>query len=577
MIKLGALLSIALLSLPSGFVAGAGVTKSTLAFDEIKMGGELQTRLERNMSRLEEEKYQPDHVFLTEAQSGGWPGDTEGRTILGLVLDAQASHRAPRYLSEILDRIPAHLNAKGYMGPIYGSDVNEQQLSGNGWMLRGLCEYYRWKKDKRVLSWLRSISDSLFVPAAASYSQYPIDPDNRKKDVGAESGSIQNTVNHWMLSSDIGCVFIGMDGFIHAYDLLRTPAMRPIIEQMIQVFLKMKLVDIKAQTHATLTACRGLIRFAEITGKTNYILEAEKRYNIYRAHGLTANYENYNWFDRFDTWTEPCAIVDSYMLAMQLWQHTGKTVYLEDAEHIYYNALCHTQRYNGGFGCDNCPGKAQQTPFLKIHGDEAHWCCSMRGGEGLSRVAQYSCYKMGNTAFLTSLHSADYSLRLKSGRFDFKEQTDYPFEGKTRLTVTRNTAGNVGLRIFLPTWTSNHSLLVNGRKQTVKRVGGFAEVRRSFKKGDVVELTFKETLDFSKSSDPNLSDFYQLRPFYGPLMLGAENAEAVRFLPEDAGKLKKTGPCTFSITGKNIQLTPVYHLMENKVWSSKNYQKQVIF
>ena len=31
-------------------------------------------------------------------------------------------------------------------------------------------------------------------------------------------------------------------------------------------FLEVDLVGIRAQTHASLTACRGLIRYAEITG-----------------------------------------------------------------------------------------------------------------------------------------------------------------------------------------------------------------------------------------------------------------------------------------------------------------------
>ena len=63
---------------------------------------------------------------------------------------------------------------------------------------------------------------------------------------------------------------------------------------------------------------------------------------------MTENHENYNWFDRFDTWTEPCAIIDSYLLAVQLWEHTMKPEYRDDAELIYYNGICHTQRNNGG-------------------------------------------------------------------------------------------------------------------------------------------------------------------------------------------------------------------------------------
>ena len=82
---------------------------------------ELVSRVERNARRLEAGKYTPDRVFLTDEQSGGWPGDTEGRTVLALVLEEAALGKKARYLDEIVRRIPAHLNERGYMGPARAS------------------------------------------------------------------------------------------------------------------------------------------------------------------------------------------------------------------------------------------------------------------------------------------------------------------------------------------------------------------------------------------------------------------------------------------------------------------------
>ena len=44
---------------------------------QVRVGGELQVRILKNFDRLEEKKYQPAHVFLTDEQSGHWQGDTE--------------------------------------------------------------------------------------------------------------------------------------------------------------------------------------------------------------------------------------------------------------------------------------------------------------------------------------------------------------------------------------------------------------------------------------------------------------------------------------------------------------------
>ena len=136
----------------------------TAGFESVTIGGELSERINRNFDRMETELYQPEQVYWTEEESGGWPADKEGRTILALVLDARASHRAPKYLDELITLLPEHLNAKGYLGSIHEGQVDEQQLSGHGWLLRGLCEYYAWKQDPKVLDMAKTIVDSLFLP-----------------------------------------------------------------------------------------------------------------------------------------------------------------------------------------------------------------------------------------------------------------------------------------------------------------------------------------------------------------------------------------------------------------------------
>jgi hypothetical protein len=97
----------------------------TTGFENIQIGGELKVRSNKNFDRLEEDLYQPKNLFWSEKESGGWPADKEGRTILGLVMNARASHRTPKYLSEIMGMLPSHLNIKGYMGTIHPESINE--------------------------------------------------------------------------------------------------------------------------------------------------------------------------------------------------------------------------------------------------------------------------------------------------------------------------------------------------------------------------------------------------------------------------------------------------------------------
>ena len=67
-----------------------------------------------------------------------------------------------------------HLNAQGTFGPALDLHaINEQQLSGHGWFLRGLCEYYEWKRDPQTLAQIRAVVHNLALPLRGSYAKYP--------------------------------------------------------------------------------------------------------------------------------------------------------------------------------------------------------------------------------------------------------------------------------------------------------------------------------------------------------------------------------------------------------------------
>jgi len=546
-------------------------------FKNIRIGGELRERVCKNFNRLEEEKYRPDKVFLTEEQSGGWPGDTEGRTILGLVMDAQASGREPVYLKEILNRIPTYLNKEGYMGPIYEGKMNEQQLSGNGWMLRGLCEYYLWKKDTKILKIINSIATNLFIKGKGYYSNYPLDPALRDKKVGGVSGTIQSNLQNWMLSSDVGCIFIGMEGAIQAYQILRLPQLKEVIDEMLKIYLSADLVKLKAQAHATLTGLRGLIRYSDITGDTKYIEEVAKRWQIYKTYGMTENFANYNWLTRYSAFTEPCAIIDSYMVAVQMWQHTGNPMYRNDAEMIYYNAICHAQRSNGGFGCDDCPGNVSGK-CLNVQVDEAHWCCTMRGGEGLGSAVRYTCFSKDNVVCLPFYHASEFTAPIRGGKsVTISEVTDYPFSNNVSLNIIKNTGGQLILKLAVPYWMNNPKLTLNGKLCPMKVSNDFVALKANFKKGDKIVLSFVQSIRYEGTLNKENTKPSQFKIFYGPMLLAAEGNEVVSVSKND--KLIPLGNLKFKKEGTQIVLSPVYHLMSSQVHQNAQppYQRQIIF
>ena len=123
------------------------------------------------------------------------------------------------------------------------------------------------------------------------------------------------------------------------------------------------------------------MRLYILTENEKYLRYAEYILSIYVDYGMTYTYENYNWWGRPETWTEPCGVIDSLMLAVQLYKATKKAEYRTLAARIFHNGFATIQRCNGGAGTSKIVCETRD--ILEISGFEAMQCCSMRLAEGL--------------------------------------------------------------------------------------------------------------------------------------------------------------------------------------------------
>jgi hypothetical protein len=539
-------------------------------FDEVRIDGELKERIHRNFDRMEEWRYLPENIFLTPEASGWWPGDNEGRTILALVFNAQATGRQPKTLNKILDRFPEKLNAKGYFGDNPpDSLVDEQQLSGHGWVFRALCEYYLWKKDERALDYLNTMLDNLALRTRGFHDKYPIDPAERSLTGAAIGTRVEKTLNGWMLSTDIGCDFVFLDGLVQAYELTGREDLVPVIDEIVALYKRIDVEEIKAQTHSTLTGLRAMLRYYNLTGDESLLQVAKETYEAYMKRATTENYENYNWFGRPE-WTEPCAVLDSYMAAVQLWKYTDNPSYLSDAQLIYYNGICFGQRVNGGFGTSQCCGASGQKS-VTVNVDEAAHCCTMRGGEALSSAAQYSAFIKGNRIFLSNLIAGDYALQFRNGKAKFTIDTDYPFTNDAKLSFHEN-AKNIELSFFRPEWMMDVKLLLNGEETSFKEENGFVVFSGSPLKDDVLTITFNlKTMALDAENPNSMQNVHKYR--VGPLLLGVKNG-AIESLPKDA-PIVKIDRRSY-LVGEQ-PMTTVYHFMDPAVRNRPRYTMQMLF
>ena len=342
---------------------------------------ELSKRIELNFKRLADSPYyQIGEVFAP--QQYDWPADKEGRALLSFVSHYKISGKKIPCMEQMIEKLPSMLNEKGYLGAVRGEVIAEQQLSGHSWLLRGLCEYYEQFADKSVLGIIKKITENLFICTKGRYAKYPTD--RTKKDEGGVSGNEIGYCDNWLLSSDVGCAFMSIDGLSHVYKITKDKAVKELLDEMIDVYLSIDKIELRVQTHCTLTAARGMMRMYSVTSDKKYEDCAKAIYDLYvNGGGMTYTYQNLNWWRRPDTWTEPCAIVDSLMLALELYKSTGQEDYRKTAARIYHNGFATLQRDNGGAGTDTLVTDGSPWDYLKARTYEAEFCCTMRLAEGL--------------------------------------------------------------------------------------------------------------------------------------------------------------------------------------------------
>ncbi len=335
---------------------------------------DLDTRIALNHKRLLEPYYRIEQVFSPPEYD--WPGDKEGRALLAFCCHAKMGNVIP-CMEEMIALLPEKVNAHGYLGKIEEDVIDEQRLSGHSWYLRGLCSYYELTGNETIRSLIDQTVKYLYLPLIDKIESYPL---HDRKGTGGVSGNAGEIVNGWRLSSDIGCAFMSIDGLSHAYQILKSHALSDLLRKMISFFDMIDKERLGFQTHCTLTAARGMMRMHLLTGIPVYLSNARRIADLYIHSGMTLTFQNLNWWQRPDSWTEPCAIVDSLILFSQLGQALGGE-YKTLARRVCHNALRTLQRDNGGAGCETVTLTGQST--LSIFMDEAPFCCSMRLAEGL--------------------------------------------------------------------------------------------------------------------------------------------------------------------------------------------------
>ena len=239
-------------------------------------------------------------------------------------------------------------------------------------------------------------------------------------------------------------------------------------------------------------------------------------------------------------YNETCAAIGNDYWNHRLFLLHGDAKYIDVMERTLYNGLISGVSLDGkSFFYPNpleSNGQHERSPWFGVA------CCPGNITRFLASVPGYVYALQGDTIFVNLFAKGTAEVTLQDGRkVTLSQETRYPWDGAVRLTVAPERPGSFALKVRIPGWARNEvvpsdlyrfadanaeraEMRVNGTPVAVTPTNGYAEVRRAWTRGDVVELDLPMPVRRVLANDKVEADRGRAALQRGPIVYALEGA-----------------------------------------------------
>ena len=214
---------------------------------------------------------------------------------------------------------------------------------------------------------------------------------------------------------------------------------------------------------------------------------------------------------------ESCNSYNMLKLTEDLFRFHPLAKYIDYYERTIFNHILSTQDPETGGYVYFTPARPRHYRVYSAP-NEAMWCCVGTGMENHSKYNELIYTHQNDSLFLNLFIASELNWRDKG--IKIKQETKFPFEEQTRLTVTEGTS-KFTLKIRYPSWVIEKALkiFVNGNMiPYAPHSNYYVAIERLWKAGDVVQIILP--MHNSIEQLPNVPAYIAL--MHGPILLGAK-------------------------------------------------------
>lgn len=214
---------------------------------------------------------------------------------------------------------------------------------------------------------------------------------------------------------------------------------------------------------------------------------------------------------------ESCNTYNMLKLTEDLFREKPLVKYIDFYERALYNHILSTQHPENGGYVYFTPARPQHYRVYSTP-NEAMWCCVGSGMENHGKYNEFIYTHQHDSLFLNLFIPSELNWREKGVKI--KQETNFPYEEKTKLTVTDGSS-KFKLMIRYPSWVKDGALkvTVNGKAVSfTAHPSSYVSIDRAWAKGDVVQvsLPMHNTIEHLR----NVPEYIAI--MHGPVLLSAK-------------------------------------------------------
>ena len=294
-----------------------------------------------------------------------------------------------------------------------------------------------------------------------------------------------------------------------------------------------RLTDISGHAVRCMYLYCGMADVAALKNDTGYIAAMDRLWddvvhrNMYITGGIGSSRDNEGFTEDYDlpnldAYCETCASVGMVLWNQRMNQLTGDSKYIDVLERSLYNgALAGISLGGDRFFYVNP---------LESKGDHhrQEWygcaCCPSQLSRFLPSIGNY-IYASSDDALWVNLYIGNTG-QIRIGETDIllTQETDYPWDGSVKLTISTSQPLEKEIRLRIPNWCKTYDLSINGKRINVSEEKGYAVIK-DWKSQDVIALDMDMPVEIV-AADPHAKENFGKRAIQrGPLVYCMEEID----------------------------------------------------